>query len=189
MEIQIRVCRRLARQRVWWVLQLPCAADRPGDGHIPGLCSKCPRVDCLELKVRSCSWRQFTTSRVYEDVSATQNARSDQSVSDMWSRRNFHLSLDGRLSHRRRIPETFPGTTKTRRRRLQTPLAAADQDGRNCGQTVLLAGSQPQAKSDVPAVIARCDPNFAPKDVREVAWARIAHVEPDFDHTLRRLSQ
>jgi len=44
-------------------------------------------------------------------------------------------------------------------------------------------------KSDVPAVIARCDSNFAPKYVREVAWARIAHVEPDFDHALRRLSQ
>ena len=85
--------------------------------------------------------------------------------------------------------ELGTGATKTRRRRLQTPLAVADQDGRNCGQTVLLAGSQPQAKSDVPAVIARCDPNFAPKDVREVARARIAHVEPDFDHTLRRLSQ
>jgi len=85
--------------------------------------------------------------------------------------------------------ELGTGATKTRRRRPQTPLAADDQDGRNCGQTVLLAGSQPQAKSDVPAVIARCDPNFAPKDVREVAWARIAHVEPDFDHTLRRLSQ
>src|SRR5207237_8223907 len=25
---------------------------------------------------RSCSWRQFTTSRVYQDLSATQNART-----------------------------------------------------------------------------------------------------------------
>src|SRR5205809_7595495 len=72
--------------------------------------------------------------------------------------------------------EVGTGATKTRRRRLQTPLAVADQDGRNCGQTVLLAGSQPQAKSDVPAVIARCDRNFAPKAVREVAWPPIAHV-------------
>src|SRR5439155_1525512 len=47
--------------------------------------------------------------------------------------------------------ELGTGATKTRRRRPQTPLAAADQDGRNCGQTVLLAGSQPQAKTDVPA--------------------------------------
>src|SRR5439155_18470060 len=78
--------------------------------------------------------------------------------------------------------ELGTGATKTRRRRLQTPLAAADQDGRNCGQTVLLAGSQPQAKSDVPAVIARCDPNFTPKNMREVAWARIVHIVLDFDH-------
>ena len=85
--------------------------------------------------------------------------------------------------------ELGTGATKTRRRRPQTPLAAADQDGRNCGQTVLLAGSQRQAKSDVPAVVARCDPNFASKDLREVAWTRIAHVEPDFDYVFRRLSQ
>ena len=35
-----------------------------------------PRVDCLDSESRSCSWRQFTTSRVYEDLSATQNART-----------------------------------------------------------------------------------------------------------------
>ena len=99
---------------------------------------------------------------------------------DVLDRVTSEIAIGGKLG---------TGARKTRRRRLQTPLAAADPDGRNCGQTVLLAGSQPQAKSDVPAVIARCDPNFAPKDVREVAWARIAHVEPDFDHALRRLSQ
>src|SRR5881409_2542084 len=35
-----------------------------------------PRVECLDSESRSCSWRQFTTSRVYEDLSATQNART-----------------------------------------------------------------------------------------------------------------
>src|SRR5882724_1841660 len=43
--------------------------------------------------------------------------------------------------------ELGTGATKTRWRRLQTPLAAANQDGRNCGQTVLLAGSQPPPDS------------------------------------------
>src|SRR2546428_12776249 len=78
MEIQIRVCRQSPRRPVWWVLQLPCAADRRGDGHIPGQCSKCPKVDCRasESESRSCSWGQFSTTFEPEDVSTTQNART-----------------------------------------------------------------------------------------------------------------
>src|SRR6266511_1050023 len=85
MEIQSQVCRRLPRQRVWWVLRRRCAVDRRGDGHIPGRCSKCPRVDCLDSESQSCSWPQFTTTRICEDVSDTQNARRVHGVSGVWS--------------------------------------------------------------------------------------------------------
>ncbi len=78
MEIQSRVYRRLPRRRVWWVLQLPCAADRRGGVHTPGQCSRCPKVDCRvsASESPSCSCWQFSTTRSWEDVSATQNART-----------------------------------------------------------------------------------------------------------------
>src|SRR5437773_8894920 len=88
MEIQSRVCRQLPPRRFWWVLQLPCAVDRRGDVHTPGQCSRCPKVDCRasESESRSCSCWQFSTTRSWEDVSATQNTRTGLRVSGMWSR-------------------------------------------------------------------------------------------------------
>ena len=80
MEIQSQVCRRLPRQRVCWVLRRRCAVDRRGDGHIPGRCSKCPKVDCLDWQMRSCSCRQFIRTGSCEDVSHTQNARTVRKV-------------------------------------------------------------------------------------------------------------
>src|ERR1051326_1900582 len=90
MEIQSRVYLRLPRQRVWWVLQLPCVADRRGDGHIRGRCSKCPRVDGLDWQMRSCSCRQFIRTGSCEDVSHTQNAQAVLIVSDPWSRQRLN---------------------------------------------------------------------------------------------------
>src|SRR5437016_2611043 len=91
MEIQSQVCRRLPRQRVCWVLRRRCAVDRRGDGHIPGRCSKCPKVDCRvsESESPSCSCGQFSTTRSWEDVSATQNARTVRKVATAKSQCNL----------------------------------------------------------------------------------------------------
>src|SRR5216117_3891384 len=106
MEIQSQVRRRLPRQRVWWVLRRRCAVDRRGEGHIPGRCSKCPRVDCLDSESQSCSWPQFTTTRICEDVSATQNARTVLTVSPGATRRSrwqIQERVEQHLRHNNRL--------------------------------------------------------------------------------------
>ncbi len=55
--------------------------------HIRGRCSRCPTVGWRVSESRSCSWGQFSTTREYECVSATQNAQAVPLVSAEWLRR------------------------------------------------------------------------------------------------------
>jgi hypothetical protein len=83
-----RAALQLPRRRVLLALRLRCGVDRQPRGRIPGRCNKCPRAGCLASLSETglCSWMQFSTTRICEDVSATQNARTVLVMSGAWSR-------------------------------------------------------------------------------------------------------
>ena len=91
---------QLPRRRVLLALRLRCAMDRQPLGRIRGRYSRCPRVDYLASRSESrlCSWMEFSTTGVCEDVSATQNARTVR-VMSACGHENYHKEFrppDGR---------------------------------------------------------------------------------------------